>query len=213
MGARAKDLSGCKFGRLTVQKRAEDKISASGYRTVMWDCKCECGNNVTVRGKCLTQGITRSCGCLAKDLMLDRSWKHHGYGTRLYNIWNSMRQRCNNPKNRAYHNYGGRGIKICQEWNDFNLFRKWALDNGYNETANRGICTLDRKNVNDNYSPNNCRWVDMKEQSNNKRNTIFLSLNGESHPLTEWAKITNIKYDTLWHRYKYGWDAKRILTK
>lgn len=198
-----------KFGRLTVLSSVPNQAS----KKKMWNCKCECGNCVTVRGTSLTGGITKSCGCLRKELASKKHSKHNGYGTRLYAIWDSMRQRCNNKNCRAYHNYGGRGIKICDEWNDFANFKEWAINSGYDNTAKRGTCTLDRINVNENYSPENCRWNTMKEQSNNKRNTIYMTVNNETHSLLEWASITGIKYDTLWKRYKkYGWSPERVVS-
>lgn len=124
-----------------------------------------------------------------------------------------MRQRCNNPKSKSYKNYGGRGISICSEWDDFAIFRTWAIENGYNESAPRGQCTLDRIDVNGNYCPENCQWSDMKHQVNNRRETVWIEYNGEEHPLTEWADITGIKYCTLWARYKRGWSTERLLKK
>ena len=112
-----------------------------------------------------------------------------------------------------FRGYGGRGIKICDEWDDFANFKEWAIISGYDNTAKRGTCTLDRINVNGNYSPENCRWNTMKEQSNNRRNTIYMTVNDETHSLSEWASITGIKYDTLWKRYKkYGWSPERVVS-
>ena len=207
------DLSGKRYGRLIVNHRAEDNISKSGYRTVMWECSCDCGNKVIVRGKCLRSGTTKSCGCLVKELMSQRASKHHGFGTRLYAIWNSMRQRCNNKNHRAYQNYGGRGIKICDEWDDFRAFREWAYDSGYDDTAKRGVFTIDRIDVNGDYCPNNCRWASAKEQMSNRRCTPYYCLDGEKHTLLEWAEITGIKYETIWKRYSKGWDARRALQR
>lgn len=205
------NLVGQKFGRLKVISRAEDNVSKSGYRTVMWNCICDCGNQVTVRGKSLKNGDSKSCGCLQKELISQRASKHHGVGTRLYAIWDSMRQRCNNPKNQAYRNYGGRGIQICKDWNNFNKFKNWAYDNGYSDTAKRGEITLDRINVNENYSPENCRWINMKRQANNKRNTVYLTYKDKTLSLSEWSDITKIKYCTLWRRYKQGKTPEQIL--
>lgn len=199
-----------RFGRLVVIRRDEDNIAPSGYRTPTWLCMCDCGNKVTVRGKSLTGGVTQSCGCLAKELVSERASKHHGYGTRLYPIWNSMRQRCNNPHNQAYKNYGGRGISICDEWDDFAVFREWALANGYDENASRGECTLDRIDANGNYCPENCRWVGMREQTNNRRKTVFITYNGKTLPLTKWADETGIRYSALWERYKHGVEPAEL---
>lgn len=179
----------------------------------MWNCKCICGNYVVVRAKCLTGNVTRSCGCFARENMSRAKKKHGGYGTRLYAIWNSMRQRCLNPKHRSYHNYGGRGIAICAEWNDFYIFRDWALKSGYDINAKRGKCTLDRIDVDKGYSPENCRWATMKAQSSNKRETIYLENNGEVHSLIEWSELTGVKYQTIWKRYKNGKSPQEILSR
>lgn len=209
---RYRDLTGQRFGNLYVNFRAEDKIEPSGYHCVMWNCTCDCGKVVNVRAKSLTGGVTKSCGCLAKKQLSERAGKHHGYGTRLYHVWNSLRQRCNNPNNRAYANYGGRGIHICEEWDDFATFREWAYSSGYDETAEKGKCTLDRIDVNVGYNPNNCRWVSLSEQNKNKTTTPYYTLNGVTHNLKEWSVITGIKYETLWRRYKAGWSAERSLS-
>lgn len=207
------DLTSKRFGRLVVLNRAEDKVSKSGYKTIMWNCRCDCGNTKVIRGKCLSGGITKSCGCYAKEVMSSIKKKHGDNGTRLYAIWDSMRQRCYNKNNKAYPNYGGRGISVCEEWNDYNNFKKWSIDSGYDINATRGKCTLDRIDVNSDYTPCNCRWVDMKSQSNNKRNTIVLSCGSVSHTLKEWSEITGIKYETLWARYNRCKSAEEILTK
>lgn len=206
-----KDHTGEKFGRLTVIGPADDIVSDAGYHTAVWKCKCDCGNLVNVRGKCLTQGVTKSCGCLQRDSMSARASKHHGSGTRLYAIWNSMRQRCNNPRSRAYQNYGGRGISICPEWDDYDTFRKWAYSAGYDDGSPRGTHTLDRIDVNGQYSPDNCRWTTMKAQSSNKRDTIYLSYMGQRKTLTDWSNETGIAYSTLWKRRLYGFSPERIL--
>lgn len=179
------DLIGNRYGRLVVISRAEDHICPSGYRTSMWNCLCDCGKTKAIRGKSLVYGVTKSCGCLAKEKVSDRASKHHGFGTRLYAVWNSMRQRCNNEKHRSYGNYGGRGIRICKEWDDFSVLRDWAIRAGYDPLDDRDIYTLDRIDVDGDYTPENCRWVDMRGQANNKRNTIYLIHNGCKHSLSE----------------------------
>ena len=204
-------LIGQLFGRLTVIDTAEDLVSKSGYHTVMWRCRCDCGNIVTVRGKCLRQGVTKSCGCLQREELSARVSKHRGFGSRLYAIWNSMRQRCNNPNHKAYKNYGGRGITICDEWDDYAVFREWAFSAGYDETAPRGTYTLDRIDVDSGYSPENCRWASMREQSNNKRNTIFIEYEGETLPLIEWSRRLGLDYTTAWKRYSNGLSPNEIL--
>lgn len=189
-----------RFGRWTVV----GLTPGTNSRNRKWDCICDCGNAKSVRGSSLTSGISRSCGCLQRELVGDRARKHGGFGTRLYNIWNSMRQRCNNPNHHAYKNYGGRGITICVEWNDYEAFRDWAYSVGYKDDAPRGEYTLDRIDVNGPYAPSNCRFSDMVEQANNRRESIWIEHNGEYHPLTEWAEIIGEKYCVLWARYRRG---------
>ena len=205
------DLTNRRFGRLVVIHREADQILPSGYKNVMWKCRCDCGREIITRSKSLLHGVTQSCGCLVKDLLSQRAGKHYKSGTRLYAIWDSMRERCNNPNNHSYKNYGGRGITIVSEWDDYEKFYEWAISSGYDETAKRGLCTLDRINVNGCYSPENCRWATIKKQSNNKRNTILLTYNNTTCSLSEWAEQVNIKYQTLWRRYKAGWNVEKIL--
>lgn len=163
------DLDGMKFGKLQVISRA---FIHKEYGW-MWLCKCECGKETYASTTQLHMGTKQSCGCLKSELTAQRNYKHggdqRGETSRLYKVWSGMRQRCNDPDHKSYEIYGGRGIRVCEEWNDFSAFESWAILNGYNESAPFGKCTLDRINVNGNYEPDNCRWVDMKTQSQNKR--------------------------------------------
>jgi len=135
--------------------------------------------------------------------------KHGMAKTRLYRAWTNMRNRCNWEKDREYQHYGGRGIKVCDEWqNSFEPFMEWALSHGYNDTL-----TIDRINVDGNYEPDNCRWITRKEQNNNMTSNVRLTHNGITHNLTEWSKITGISYPTLQGRVRRGWKTKDILFK
>ena len=155
----------------------------------------------------------------------DKRYKH-GYAkrnsvTRLYKIWTDMRTRCNNPNSKNYEYYGKRGISVCSEWDDFEVFQKWAYSNGYKDDAKRGECTLDRIDVNGNYKPSNCRWINMKTQCQNRRKwgtqthnrpLITWDYKGETHTIAEWSEITGIDGKVLRSRKHDGWDMERILT-
>lgn len=167
MGRKHNDLTGKRFGRLTAIERA----GTTKDRHATWLCKCDCGNVVIVCSRDMTTGHTKSCGCLNREQTAAINATHLKSGERLYRVWLKMRERCNTTSNKNFKHYGGRGIKICEEWNDYTVFRTWALDNGYDKNAPFGKCTLDRINNNGNYEPLNCRWVDMKIQANNKRNS------------------------------------------
>jgi hypothetical protein len=171
----ATDLTGQRFGRLTV-------IARSGSRggRASWLCRCDCGNSVIETQNVLAMGRAKSCGCLNDELRAKRSKKagdargkqltRHGHSKeRLYTIWKSMRQRCMNKRSKDYQEYGGRGIDVCDEWNDYEAFRGWAMSHGYDQDAAFGVTTIDRINVDGNYEPSNCRFVDLETQANNRR--------------------------------------------
>lgn len=131
--------------------------------------------------------------------------------TRLYRIWQNMKTRCYNPKHGAYSNYGGRGISVCDEWKtSFLSFYEWAIKNGYTEYKH---CTLDRYDNDNNYSPSNCRWVTPLEQANNRRTNRYITYNGKTHTVTEWAKILGYKKSTLELRLLRGWSIDKAFTK
>ena len=201
---------GDKFSRWTViEKGTPNKW---GYST--WVCRCECGNIRTIAQSELIQGRTKSCGCYRRELSSKQHIKHGGCNDRLYEIWHSMKSRCSHDKKTLSKRYAGIGIKVCDEWADsYEEFKKWALENGYNENAKQYECTIDRIKPDGDYCPENCRWVNAKLQSNNRHNTIYLSLDGVTKPIAIWADDIGISLDVLYHRYKSGWAEKDILTK
>lgn len=165
------NLVGRRFGRLVVLDYAYAERKSTKYRKGYWhywDCICDCGKLCTVKGRDLRRGGVKSCGCLWRENVGPKG-KHHKCATRLYTVWEGMRSRCNNPNSAYYTYYGGRGIRVCIEWDDFMNFHDWAMQNGYEPSAKHGECTLDRIDVNGNYEPSNCRWVDMKTQLKNRR--------------------------------------------
>ena len=181
------DMIGKTCGRLTVIKRVPNK-----GKNARWGCICSCGEYVEVDGCHLRNGGVKSCGCILKEAKWNKT---HGLSnSRIYGIWHGMKRRCDSRNK----NYGGRGITVCNEWkNSFDTFYEWALNNGYNETL-----TIDRIDVNGNYCPENCRWATITEQQNNKRTNVIIEYDGVSHTVSEWAKILNIKRETLVKRLK-----------
>lgn len=213
----SEDLRGKKFNRLTVLELFEKKQfyfngKKRGYIRY-WLCQCECGNTKVIREDSLRQGRIKSCGCLKKEqdkINLGKTIHNQTY-TRLYSIWTNLKTRCLNPNSKTYKWYGKRGITICDEWlNNFQSFYDWSYQNGFNELAKRSDCTLDRINVNGNYEPLNCRWVSMKTQNNNRRNTRIIEYRGQEKSLTEWAEILKINRKTLYTRlYRSDWDIEK----
>ncbi len=169
------DLTGARYDRLIVKSYAGHMSGRTA-----WLCVCDCKNEIIVSGNSLRRGRTKSCGCLRKENCIAQAKtagtargkqmiKHGESGTRLYGVWKSMKERCGNPNDKQFMNYGGRGISVCEEWkSDFSNFAKWAAETGYDSEASFGKCTLDRINNDDDYKPKNCRWVDLKTQANNR---------------------------------------------
>lgn len=207
------DLTGQRFGRYVVIRRAEDYVTPGGKRKTMWACRCDCGNVKDVSGNALKTGSTVSCGCYKKEHDHTRCMTHgatlNGRPTRLYKVWDGMKARCYNLNKAYYSIYGGRGIAMCDEWHySFEAFRDWALANGYSDSL-----TIDRIDTDGNYCPENCRWSSIKEQSNNKRDNVFISYNGETHTIAQWSEITGIPFHTIRRRYVDGWSVEDVLLK
>lgn len=195
---------GKRFGRLLVLEKVGSKSNNH-----IWLCKCDCGERVERTTDYLNkQRDKASCGCRWKEICV----KHGKTQTKLFSVWQSILSRCYYEKNKSYKNYGERGIIVCDEWkNDFQSFYEWSIRNGYNENANRGECTIDRINNNGNYCPENCRWVTMKKQSNNKRNNVYVEINGVTKSLAEWSDFSGISKSTIKQRYHKGMVGEELI--
>ena len=198
------DLNGKKFGRLLVLRKSRKN------NVIVWECLCDCGNYTFVATSSLRKELTKSCGCLFSEYM-DKRNSTHGLSKinkRLYRIWKGVRSRCNIPSASGYKNYGGRGIKVCQEWDDYYVFYNWATDSGYSE-----FLTIERIDVNGDYNQKNCKWITKKEQSQNTRNSIKTKVNGELMTLSQISKKYNINYGTLFSRFKKGNKNEELIRK
>lgn len=195
-----KDLTGMRFGRLEVLGFSH----INKLHRAVWKCKCDCGAIKNIDGLHLRQGTALSCGCLHKEKFTSKT---HGMSdTPPHNSWSDMLDRCENPNNERYKDYGGRGIVVCGEWHDFKSF--W---NDMKGSYSEGL-TIDRIDVNGNYCPENCKWSTQKEQANNRRNNHWLTYNGTTQTISQWADVIGIKYDTLSARIRRGWTTERALT-
>ncbi|MEN6618167.1 MAG: hypothetical protein ABFC28_01485 [Rikenellaceae bacterium] len=204
MNKHIKDMTGRKFGKLTVIGYSH----SDKYGNAHWFCKCDCGNETIANGKGLRCGDTKSCGCAKIERAKTMSTKHGLRKTRLYTIWANMKARCLNPKSTSYERYGGRGVEICEEWvNDFVVFYDWAMKNGYDDKL-----TIDRINSDGNYEPLNCRWATIQEQANNKRSSCLIVYKGERKTIAQWATLLDISEIALRHRIDRCWSIEKAFS-
>lgn len=195
------DITGERFGNLIAIERLPNlKGGVTVYR-----CLCDCGNETIVRANNLKSGAVRSCGCL---LHTSKNATHRMSNTRIYHIWASMRSRCSNKNLPFYKNYGGRGISVCDEWNNsFETFYSWAINNGYRDGS-----SIERIDNDGNYCPENCKWIDLGKQANNRRMNKRIEYKGETHNLSEWCKILGVSYSLVHNRMnKLGWSFERAV--
>lgn len=194
------DLTGKRFNKLLVLERTEKVKGQKPH----WICKCDCGNKTIVSSTNLKRGQTKSCGCKRYE---SKNIKHGMTGTRIYNIWFSMRQRCYYAKNRCYNTYGAEGKTVCDEWKDnFQAFYDWAMANGYQDNL-----SIERIDNSKGYSPDNCKFATTIEQANNKRNNRWITYNNETHTMAEWARIKDIPYRRLKNRLQLGMQIEKAL--
>jgi len=191
---------GVKIGRLTVI----ENITGSGRSKVR--CICDCGNEWVGQTRSLKTGNTQSCGCLQKETNTESHTKHGKSGIRLYRLWSSMLQRCNNPKSDNYRYYGGRGITVCKEWHNFEAFYEWATSNGYADDLE-----IDRIDNDGPYSSVNCRWITRKENIRNTRTNHFVKIGNEIKTIAEWAEVSGIRPGTILQRIVKGKSGHELI--
>lgn len=207
-GMSVKDRIGERYGRLVVVSRAENKIEPSGAVRAQWECRCDCGQIRITSGQSLSRGSTQSCGCLAKERVSEAATTH-GQSRLvggLYRTWNSMVQRCTNPKNTGWSSYGRRGITVCDEWLSFESFLR---DMG---PRSEGM-TLERKDNDKGYEPGNVVWASRLTQANNRRTNVLLALNEEKKTVAEWGRFTGFGKHVIKNRLEDGWPVWRALTE
>ena len=199
---RSVDLTGQKFGRLTVV-RFDHKENGRKY----YLCQCDCGNFKIVSNHSLKSGNIKSCGCLHKEILIQRNKDnriHHPENERLLRIWRAMLHRCYKETDEHYDYYGGRGIKVCDDWHDFETFQKWALANGYADNL-----TIDRLDGNKDYCPENCSWATMTVQNNHKSDTKWLTYKGKTQSLSDWCRELGLDYFRIKARLNsLGWSVE-----
>lgn len=201
------DITNKRFGRLVAIKPCEK--TKHGWK---WLCKCDCGNSSIVLKHLLTSGHTTSCGCYHKERTRQAHYKNGESHTRLYKVWLGMKGRCENPKDKSYIDYGNRGISVCEEWQDYMVFKSWAYANGYDENAKPGDCTIDRIDNNGNYEPDNCKFSNVKEQANNRRSSRMITFRGETLSIAGWAEKTGLRHGLILNRINNGWSVEKALT-
>jgi hypothetical protein len=200
---------GRRFGRLEIIGPPEVKVDSCGQEHAAYLTRCDCGTEKKVEGHNLLSGASTSCGCLQKELLALRNRKHDGAGSRLYNTWMGMKTRCSNVNDSGYKNYGGRGITICSEWQDFAAFREWAFNSGY-----RDDLTIERIDVNRGYCPENCTWIPWADQGKNTRKLVKHTAFGETKHISEWSRDPRcvVRLNTLNMRLHRGWPFLEALT-
>lgn len=207
------DLTGKRFGSLTVIERFHGFTDPSGRKRTMWTCLCDCGTRTVVNSDTLRRGTQVSCGCYRRKHTSELFKRHGKTGSRLYTVWCGIKNRCYNPNAYEYKFYGARNIKMCDEWRcDFQSFYDWAIENGYDDSAKRGECEIDRIDGSYDYCPNNCRITTRREQMNNIRTNRIIECNGDTHTLSVWSRITGISSSKIRNRIvQLGWSSEQAL--
>lgn len=205
------DLTGQKFGKLTVVEYAGAHLTPSGQKKRLWKCSCDCGGSITVHGSSLKNGNTVSCWCVRRAAAAKISKAKHGHcgngrSSVEYRAWSAMLGRTNNPDHKQFAEYGGRGIMVCDRWQKFENFME---DMGHRPPG----MSLDRIENEGNYEPGNCRWTNSLGQNNNKRDNRRIEAMGESRTIAEWSRISGISHGTISQRLRAGWPNGEAVTK
>ena len=201
---RKKDYTGERFGMLTVLSYSK---TIKGHK--YYKCQCDCGNIKDISGSHLVTGASKSCGCMVVKTTIKRSTTHGQSHTRLFSIWQGMKDRCYNSNSAVYKYYGKRGITISDEWkNDFSAFQKWSMEHGYSDDL-----SIERIDVNGNYDPSNCEWITLKDQAKNRTTSRYITINGITKQMIDWCKESPVTTTTVYKRIRDGWNVIDALTK
>lgn len=205
--ASAKDYCGQRFGRLTAVERLPYRARTEADTRCYWRCRCNCGGEKAVQLYSLLSGATRSCGCLEREALANGIFRKHGRCyTREYKVWTGFRLTCENPSDKRYPFYGGRGITVCPEWRSFERF---LADMGEAPTPAHVLGRIDKDGP---YSPANCRWMTRRELMQNSRGTHWLTVNGVARSITEWAALIGLSPNALQGRLREGWEPAEAVT-
>ena len=195
------DISGQRFGNLLcIHQTGKGK-----WGEILYLCQCACGQKCLAAKSDLTQGKKKSCGCGQGKKSHGLS-RENGKQTLLHRVWMSMLHRCNNPKSQSYKYYGHKGISVCDEWDSYENFYKWAIQNGYR----KGL-TIERIDNDGDYCLENCKWIPQSEQARNSKGVRFLTYKGQTKTYGEWEKVYGINRRTLEDRIKRGWNIQAAL--
>lgn len=207
LSKKRKDLTGIRYGKLVVITPEPDRKDSSFEKRTFWNCICDCGSACVIRTDQLTRSVAQSCGCLQLDTVTI-----HGYATdrrgvtRTWRTWASMNSRCNNRNDPSFGRYGGRGIKICERW--------CAFENFLSDMGERPVGkTIDRKDNDGDYTPDNCKWSTPSEQANNRRRNRILVVKGVAQTASNWAKATGISVNVVFNRIRAGWSDERVVSE
>lgn len=203
------NMLGKKFGRLTVIERVENNKTGRA----VWKCECQCGSFIAVSSDNLQKSgpvVEKSCGCALMEFTSNIRKSHEKSGTPEHKVWIGMKSRCYNKRSRDFYKYGGRGIRVCERWE--NNFSAFLQDMGSRPNGKSREFSIERINNSGDYEPGNCRWATLIEQANNKRSTVFIEYLGKRQPLAQWAREIGASHQALAHRYYRGWSHDKILT-